>query len=121
MSVSDDIPADPVFDDAVAAYHLGQYQKAMAGFSSSVFTGNPLAALYLADMHFRGEAVPSDTEKGLSLLRLAVSWGNSTAAFKLGALYRTGAYGVPADPGESRRYFLVAKVLGCEVSVDEFL
>lgn len=80
-----------------------------------------MAATYLAEMYLRGEGVPRNVEKGLALLELAVSRGDSTAAFNLGALHRTGDRGVPVDLARSRRYFLLAKELGCELSIEGYL
>jgi TPR repeat protein len=51
----------------------------------------------------------------------AASLGVSNAAFNLGALYRTGDCGVPKDSDKSKRCFLLAKELGCELPVDKYI
>jgi TPR repeat protein len=59
--------------------------------------------------------------KGLELLETAVALGNSTAAFNLGALHRSGDCDVPIDREKSKAYFRRAKELGCELSVEPYL
>jgi TPR repeat protein len=72
-------------------------------------------------MYLRGEGVKADVAKGLELLRVAAAEGSYNAAFNLGALHRSGANSVPVDLAESRRYFLLARKLGCPLSVDDYL
>jgi TPR repeat protein len=109
------------YEDAAHAYTYGQFEAAVAGFTELFRIGCPPAAAYLAQMYLRGEGVPADVQKGLELLRLAASWGYSIAAFNLGALHRSGAYGVPIDSQASRRYFLLAEQLGCELPAKAYL
>src|SRR5579885_1248128 len=99
--------------DAAYAYDRGNFHEAFVGFSKLVQSGNAMAATYLSNFYFRGEGVPRNVEKGIELLELAITLGDSQAAFNLGALYRSGDCGVPKDPEKSRRFFLLAKELGC--------
>lgn len=110
-----------VYDEAAGAYCIGCFGEAAAGFAELVTLGCPPAAAYLAEMHLRGEGVEKDVQKGLELLRLAARWGSAIAAFNLGALHRSGANDVPRDLSASRGYFLLAKELGCELSVELYL
>ena len=109
------------YDDAANAYCTGRVGEAAAGFGVLVDGGCPAAPTYLAQFYIRGEGVPQDVEKRLELLRLAVSWGYGKAAFNLGALHRSGDCGFPRGAGASRRYFISARSLGCEISVEPFL
>ena len=113
--------AEQRYLDAAYAYTVGHFAEAMAGFSELAEAGSAKAATYLAEMFLRGEGAPQDIEKGLQLLERAASWGHANAAYNLGALHRSGAYGVPKDPEKSKRYFQLAKELGCELPVEGFL
>ena len=113
--------AEQRYDDAAYAYSEGRFEEALAGFSDLAESGNAIAATYMAEMYLRGEGVSPDVEKGLDLLRRAASLGHSTAAFNLGALYRTGGCGVQKDLEKSKKFFLLAKELGCELPVEEYL
>jgi TPR repeat protein len=109
------------YDEAAGAYCIGDFEAAAAGFSALTRLGCAPGAAYLANMYLRGEGVEKDVEMGLRLLRRATEWGYATAAFNLGALHRSGDCGVPRDPIVSRRFFLLARELGCELSVEDYL
>ncbi len=109
------------FEDAAYAYTVGKFEEAFSGFVDLVTEHYAPAATYLAQMYLRGEAVSKDVGKGMELLELAASWGHDLGAFSLGALHRSGDYGVPIDREKSRHYFLLAKQLGCKVPVEDYL
>jgi TPR repeat protein len=109
------------YDDAAGAYCLGHFDEAAATFAELVELECGPAAAYLAEMYLRGEGVARDVQQGLELLQMAASWGYAIAAFNLGALHRSGDCGVPRDPESSRRYFMLARELGCEIPVEPFL
>ncbi len=108
------------YEDAAYAYTVGNFVEALALFSELVESGHATAPAYLSEMYLRGEGTPADVAKGLELLQLGVSRGDSNAAFNLGALYRTGAYGVPKDQHKSRQFLLRAKELGCTFPVTDY-
>jgi TPR repeat protein len=114
-------PIDQRYADAAYAYGIGQFDEAFAGFSKLAQSGDPMATAYLAQMYLRGEGVSANVAKGLELLETAVALGNSTAAFNLGALHRSGDCDVPIDREKSKAYFRRAKELGCELSVEPYL
>lgn len=109
------------FENAAYAYTVGKFDEAYTGFVDLVEDHYAPAATYLALMYLRGEAVSKDVSKGMELLQLAASWGHDTGAFSLGALHRSGDYGVPIDREKSRHYLLLAKQLGCKLPVEDYL
>jgi TPR repeat protein len=109
------------FEDAAYAYTIGNFDEAFTGFSGLVQEHYAPAATYLAQMYLRGEAVSKDVRKGIDLLQLAAAWGHELGAFNLGALHRSGAWGVPIDREKSRHNFLLAKQLGCKLPVEDYL
>lgn len=113
--------AETLLEDAIFAYNEGRFSDAFPVFEELAETGNVEATCGLADMYLRGEGVGKDVENGLRLLRCAVDLGHANAAFNLGALHRTGADGVPIDISLSKKFFLRAKELGCELPVDKYL
>lgn len=106
---------------AAYAYCGSEFDVAAALYTELLQEGCIEAAIGLGEMYLRGEGVEVDVHKGLELLRQAAAAGNHTAAFNLGALHRNGDCGVPVDPAESRRYFLLARELGSPLLVDVFL
>jgi TPR repeat protein len=108
-------------EEADYAYCCGKYEKAAAAYAELLREGCTVAAIALGEMYLRGKGVKVDLQKGLELLRRAAAAGESSAAFNLGALHRSGADGVPVDAAESRRYFLLARELGCILPVDDYL
>ncbi|MDB5343986.1 MAG: hypothetical protein JWP89_2363 [Schlesneria sp.] len=104
--------------EAAYQYTCGNINEAASGFEALSRSGHPaatsyLAMIYLHDLH--------DTERGIELYELAVSQGDSDAAYNLGALYRTGAWGIPKDPAKSRAYLIQSQAMGCKLSVADFL
>jgi TonB family protein len=55
-------------------------------------------------MHIKGDGMPQDLEKGLTMARDAAVLGSSDAQFFLGTRYETGE-DVEADPERARRYY----------------
>jgi TPR repeat protein len=108
-------------EEAAFAYCGGEFEKAAAVYADLLREGCMVAAIALGEMYLRGEGVETDLRKGLELRRRAAASGESTAAFNLGALHRSGDCGVPVDPAESRRYFLLARELGCPLRVADYL
>lgn len=109
------------FGDAAYAYCGGEFEEAFAGFSKLAEIGHLKATAYLAELYLRGEGVPQDLDHGIQLLVRAANLGSSQAAYNLGALYRAGHYGIIKDDYTSKRFFRLAKELGCELPVDQYL
>ena len=127
-SATEDVALEPSqesqvrrFADADYAYCRGELDVAFAMYTQLLREGCIEATLGLAEMYLRGEGVEANVDKGLELLKQAVVAGSPTAAFNLGALHRSGGCRVPVDSTESRRYFLLARELGCPIPVDDWL
>lgn len=108
-------------EDAAYAYCCGDFEKAAAAYADLVRKGCIEATIGLGEMYLRGEGVVADWQKGLELLKRAAAAGESSAAFNLGALHRSGDCGVPVDAAQSRRYFLLARELGCPLPIEGYL
>ena len=80
-----------------------------------------MAATYLGQMYLRGDGTPPDAAMGLRLLERAALLGDWNGAYTLAVGYKIGDDGVQKDPDKSKRYFRLAKELGCELPVDEYL
>ncbi len=112
---------DEQYDDACYAYAIGEYEDAVHRFQSLVERRHALAATYLASMYARGEGVSKDAARAIELYERAINWGDPLAAYNLAASYHSGNHGIPQDRQKSKRYFLKAKEMGCEMSVDDKL
>lgn len=118
------IERDEHFDrytDACGLRDAGAFAEAFYLFDTLARCDHLPSMSALASMFLRGQGVPADAEKGLALYRKATEMGGDIAAYNLGAIFRTGAYGVKPDASQSRQYFLIAKQLGCPFSVEDFL
>jgi TPR repeat protein len=109
------------YDDANYASTIGRYDEAFPLFAELAQSGHIGATVALAHMYLRGNGVARNVEKGLRLMESAAFLGHSNAAFSLGALYRTGDCDVPRHAEKSRQFFLLAKKLGCELPVEDYL
>ena len=107
--------------DANWLSNCGDDATAFPIFFELACRGHVDAIVAVGNMHIRGEGVPKDLDKGLAYLEQAASLGQSTAAFNLGALYRTGSEGVPRNSEKSKHYFVLARELGCTLPVDDYI
>lgn len=67
--------------------------------------GNPKAEAQLGEMLLRGDGVPADEARGVTLLEKSARAGNSAAAFRIGMLLAHGERGVTKDPDRALAYF----------------
>jgi TPR repeat protein len=107
--------------EAAYAYTVGHFEEALAIFSELADAGNAMATTYLGQMYLQGDGTLPDIGKGLGLLQRAALLGDWNGAFSLGAFYRTGDCGVQKDPDKCKHFFRLAKELGCDLSVDQYL
>ncbi|MBL9211834.1 MAG: sel1 repeat family protein [Opitutaceae bacterium] len=71
----------------------------------AVAKGNPKAEAQLGEMLLRGDGVPADEARGVTLLEKAARAGHSAAAFRIGMLLAHGERGVTKDPDRALAYF----------------
>ena len=74
--------------------------------------GNPKAETQLGEMLLRGEGVPRDDARAVTLLEKAARAGHSAAAFRMGMLLAHGENGVVKDPERALAYFRAAAAGG---------
>lgn len=67
--------------------------------------GNPKADAHPGEMLLRGDGVPADDARGVTLLEKSARAGNSAAAFRIGMLLAHGERGVTKDPDRALAYF----------------
>ena len=84
------------FEEGEAAYHAGDYKKALAEFRPLADQGNADAQFNLGEMYAYGHGVPQDYKEAVSWYRRAAERGHIRAQKNLGIIY---AYGleVPQD------------------------
>jgi TPR repeat protein len=73
---------------------------------------HPHAAYDLALRYFRGDGVPRDSYRALSLMRAAAGQGDLNAQKALGRLYLTGLEELQRDPREARTWLSLAATQG---------
>ena len=92
--------------DGVAAYSLGQYDKAIAIWES--LADSDLDAQFrLGDFYERGIGVTRDYAGAAAWYRKAAMQGYAPAQFQLGLCYDHGK-GVSSDVGEALRWYCLA-------------
>ena len=119
--MSDTRDFESLYEDANYLSTIGRFEEAFVIFSKLAQSSHLGSIVALAHMNLRGEGVGQNIKKGLEFMELAASMGHGIAAFNLGALHRSGDCGVPIDPLRSRRFFLLAKELGCEIPIDDYV
>ena len=67
------------FDEAVAAYKLGDFATALRGFRSYVEQSDASAQLNLGVMYANGQGVPEDTMNAYAWFSIAAARGNTSA------------------------------------------
>ena len=77
----------------------------------------PVAKINLACIYLEGKGCPQDSEKGMELLRHAVS-GEGPAAFTIGKIHLGGMYGAPVDYKIAIKWFEKAYALEIYESVE---
>ena len=106
------------FDEAVAAYKLGDFATALRGFRSYVEQGDASAQLNLGVMYANGKEVPENDSEALRWFHLAAEQGHASAQYRLGVMYANGQ-GVPEDTMNAYAWFSIAAARG-NTSAKEF-
>ncbi len=100
-------PAWAGFDEAVAAYHRGDYATALRELRPLAEQGNAGAQYNLGNMYRKGLGVPQDYAEAARWYRKAAEQGNAEAQFNLGSMYYHG-YGVPQDYVQAHMWYKLA-------------
>ena len=126
------------FDDAFSWYNKAAMQELTDGINNvamyyleglvvtvdkainlleSIADKIPVAKINLACIYLEEKGCPQDSEKGMELLRHAVS-GEGPAAFTIGKIHLGGMYGAPVDYKIAIKWFEKAYELGIYESVE---
>jgi len=84
------------FEDGLAAYRAGDYQKAVGLWKQSAEQGNVRAQYFLGVMYKTGKGVPKDDFKAVHWYTKAAKQGDVRAQSVVAVRYATGK-GVPQD------------------------
>lgn len=74
--------------------------------------GNPRAEAALGELLLRGDGLPRDDARALTLLEKSARAGHGPAAFRLGFLLSRGENGAARDPARAIAYFRAAAAAG---------
>ena len=99
------------WDDAVAAYDAGDYQKAFRLFKPLAEQGDTWSQSNLGLMYANGEGVPKDDAKAAHWTRKAAEQGYVIAQSNLGIIYATGE-GVPENNVKAYAWCSIAATQG---------
>ena len=101
------------FDDGVAAYHSGDYEKAFREFLPLAQQGNTDAQNNLGAMYDGGMGVLENDAEAVKWYRKAAEQGHANAQTSLGIMYVLGI-GVSKDYVKALMWFSLAKAEGHE-------
>lgn len=103
------------FEEAVATYEAGEYDKAARQYAALAAKGHMSAQFNLANMYRAGEGVERNPELAARWFRAAAEQGHAGAQNALGVLYAMGE-GVKQSDVEAYAWFNVAAAQGNEVA-----
>ena len=103
--------AAQTFDEAVAAYHRGDYATALHGFRIHAEQGNARAQFYMGFMYSYGQGVRGGWTEAARWYHLAGEQGDTCARLQLGFAYEMSA-GVRQDGSEAVRWYRLAAESG---------
>jgi hypothetical protein len=93
------------FDEGVAAYQAGNYQKALELFKLvAAEEGDPSSQGILGVMYANGQGVPQDYTEAVKWYRKSAVQGSGASQHNLGFLYDKGL-GVPQDYTEALKWY----------------
>ncbi len=92
------------FDQAVAAYKRGDYQKAFVDFKKLAEQGNADAQTWLGMMYSKGKGIPEDDQEAVVWYRQAAEQGDAEAQYNLGLMYTEGA-GVSVNDRQAAAWY----------------
>lgn len=78
------------FEEAMALYEKGEFDKAVQLFRPLAEKGNSAAQDNLGQMYQQGEGVDQDYQAAIQWYRLSAKRGNAVAQYHLGQMYERG-------------------------------
>ena len=104
-------PAKAGFDEATAAFAVGDYPKALAEITPLAKQGDPRSQYAMGVLYENGFGVAIDTTVAASWYLKAAEQGNSDAQYNLGAMYEHGV-GMPVNYPEAAQWYRPAAEQG---------
>jgi hypothetical protein len=104
-------PAFAGFDEAAAAFALGDYDKAEVELRPLAEQGDPRSQYAMGVLYENGFGVARDRPQAAAWYRKAAEQGNSDAQYNLGAMNEHGV-GIPVDYTEAARWYRPAAEQG---------
>lgn len=98
-------------EDGIAAYHQGDYAKALRLFRIAAAKGDAEAQFNVGKMYQDARGVNRNYAEALHWYRLAVAQNNSDAQYRLGFMYESGS-GVTVDKIEALRLYRLSAAQG---------
>lgn len=106
------VPMSHAGDAALAAWHEGDRQAAVAQWQARAVVGDAEAALYLGYLARHGIVLARDDAAAVRWYRRAAEAGHPEAQYELALMYELGA-GVQADAAEAARWYELATGQHC--------
>jgi len=103
------------FDEGLAAYEAGNFQKAFELFKPFAEKGLASAQYNLGIMYVNGRGVPQDYKEALKWFRKAAEQGEAMAQNNLGGMYDRGK-GVPENYKEALKWYRKAADQGFDIA-----
>ncbi len=99
------------FDEAAAAFAVGNYDKALEEVRPLAEQGDPRGQYAMGVLYENGFAVARDLPQAAAWYLKAAEQGNSDAQYNLGAMYEHGV-GIPVNFPEAARWYRPAAEQG---------
>lgn len=98
-------PAFAGFDEATAAFAVGDYDKVLKQIRPLAETGDSRSQYAMGVLYENGFAVAKDPKQAAAWYLKAAEQGNSDAQYNLGAMYEHGI-GMPVNYSNAARWYL---------------
>jgi TPR repeat protein len=95
------------YEDGLAAYGVGDFEKAMALWAPAAESGDADSQYGMGLLYSEGIVVPMDDSQALKWFGLAAEQGHGEAQYKLGVMHANG-WGVPMSEAEAMKWYQLA-------------
>ena len=113
----DDTPGETETRQGRLLAYQGKWGEAVPLFAAAADLNYPEAIRRLADCYDRGQGVPRDRRKAMSLWKKAAAQGDVLAQIALGDRYGAGTARTPGDPGKALMAYRKARSMA-EMEMD---